>query len=660
MFQTTVITYGHLVQKRLCPVSAVVEPLKKLSVNNKRGSPQVGSLVFFRQNASSGCSLSPSYAAKRRFHFGITFLHIFLVLSPTLTAAQEVRLVADTARDALNEASLLRELRNNDDAVPQDFVAAARADYRRLLTALYAEGRYGGSVSITIDGVEASTIEPLAAPGRIDEIIIAVEAGPRFTFGDVALEPLPPGTILPEDLGPRRTARTERIRTAVSTGIDSWRDLGYATVQVSEQQIIARHADRKLDVFVGFAPGPQLRFGNLSVSGNENVDTGRIREIAGLPAGEVFSPAAMETAEQRLRRTGAFDSVALAEASTVGPNDTLPIEAQVVESKPRRIGFGLEFSSIEGLTLSSFWLHRNLLGGAERFRVSAEVAGIDGETGGTDYALRGNFTRPATFDPDTDFFIQGEVSREDEPDYLLDKVSLETGFTRIISDDLTASAGIGLLTAREESDLGSREYTLLTFPLGATLDRRNEPTNTTDGYFADLSVTPFVSIEGDVNGGRVFADTRIYQTVSQADWLTFAARGQIGSVLGASIDEAPADFLFYSGGGGTVRGQPYKSLGVDRVSGMETVTTGGTSFLGAQLEARFAIGDRTSLVGFYDIGHVGDTETPGQAGDWHAGMGFGLRYETGIGPIRLDLATPANGDDAGENLQVYIGIGQAF
>ena len=90
------------------------------------------------------------------------------------------------------------------------------------------------------------------------------------------------------------------------------------------------------------------------------------------------------------------------------------------------------------------------------------------------------------------------------------------------------------------------------------------------------------------------------------------------------------------------------------------MTTGGTSFVGAQLEARFLVRDSISLVGFYDIGFVGETATPGEAGDWHAGAGFGLRYETGIGPIRLDLGTQASGDDAGNDLQVYIGIGQAF
>ena len=41
-------------------------------------------------------------------------------------------------------------------------------------------------------------------------------------------------------------------------------------------------------------------------------------------------------------------------------------------------------------------------------------------------------------------------------------------------------------------------------------------------------------------------------------------------------------------------------------------------------------------------------------------MGLGVRYDTFIGPIRLDIATPARGDDAFAEAQLYIGIGQAF
>ena len=293
--------------------------------------------------------------------------------------AQEARLVAPVARDALSDASLLLQL--DDGAVPQDYIAAARADYRRLLTALYAEGYYGGTISITVDGAEAANLSPLAAPSVINNVVITVQSGPQFTFGATDIAPLPPGATLPDAFRSGQVARSDEVERAVSAGLRSWRDQGFAKVRVAGQQITARHDSDTLDVDVDIATGPRLTFGPLTVSGNEAVRTERIRTIAGLPTGEVYSPAAVESAERRLRRTGAFDSVALRESNGIGPNNTLPVTAQVVESKPRRIGFGLELATIEGLTVSSFWLHRNLLGGAERLRVDAEIAGIQGSTG---------------------------------------------------------------------------------------------------------------------------------------------------------------------------------------------------------------------------------------------------------------------------------------
>ncbi|MFN3663717.1 autotransporter assembly complex protein TamA [Yoonia sp.] len=567
-------------------------------------------------------------------------------------------MVADNAEDALTAASLLLSL--EDTAGPQDYVAAARADYRRLLTALYAEGYYSGTVSITVDGAEAANISPLAVTSAIGEVVITVNSGPAFTFGQVSIAPVPPETEFPADLGPTERARSGEIRTAANAGVTAWRELGYPLAGIDTQQIVARHADEKLDVTVGLNPGPQLRFGELEVNGNFRVRPERIREIAGLPVGEIYSPDAVDAAETRLRRTGTFNSVALRIGEEPGPDETIPVRAQVDEAALRRIGFGIELSSVEGLTLSTFWLHRNFLGGAERLRVDASVSDISGETGGTDYSLRASFARPATFGADTDFYIEAEVSRQDEPTFLIDKFEIETGLTRYLTDDLTVRAGIGLLTAREETELGERDYTLVILPLRATLDRRDNAANAASGYYLDGRATPFVSIDGELNGARLYGDARVYRSFGENDGLTLAARGMVGSLVGADISDAPADFLYYSGGGGTVRGQPYQSLGVETLVGGDVVTTGGTSFLGGQFEARFDIRENLSLVGFYDVGYIGETAVPGESGDWHAGAGIGARYDTGIGPIRLDIGTPASGDDAGGSVQVYIGIGQAF
>lgn len=581
--------------------------------------------------------------------------------------AQNVQLVVeggnDALRTALEAASLLVTLATEEASAPQDFVAAARADYRRLLTGLYAQGYYGGAISITLDGREAATLAPLAAPPAIADVRIAVAAGPRFTFGRTDIAPLPPGTLMPESFGPGEVARSGAIREAVRSGVAAWRDIGHAQAEAGAQEIVAQHPERRLDVGVQIAPGPRLTFGALTVSGNIRVRTDRIVDITGLPTGRVFSPDEVERATARLRRTGAFASVSLAEAEETGPDQTLPFTLSVIEQPPRRLGFGIELSSLDGVTLSSFWLHRNLLGGAERLRIEGRISDINADAGGTDYRIAAAFNRPATFGPDTDLSVTAEVERQDEPGYLLDQATLEVGLTRFLRNGVTVGAGVGLRTAREETTLRTRNYTLLTLPLSAELDRRDAPLDATAGYYLNVEATPFLGLEGGADGARLFADGRVYYSLGER--VTLAARGQFGSVLGADLFDAPADFLFYSGGGGTVRGQPFRSLGVQlrRIfpgAGLSEPDIGGLSFVGGQFEARIGVTDRISAVGFYDIGFVGEEALPSDLGDWHAGAGIGARYSTGIGPIRLDLATPASGDNAFESLEIYLGIGQAF
>ncbi len=557
----------------------------------------------------------------------------------------------------LRGASLSVSLAQEGAQSAQDLVAAARADYRRLITGLYSEGYYGGSVSILIDGREAATIAPLDAPASVARIDIVVTPGPRFTFGTASVAPLPQGTVLPDSFATGQIARADTIRGAAVVAVEAWRDAGHAKAAPSDQSITANHADRTLDASVTIAPGPRLSFGPLTVTGNVDVRAERIVEIAGLRSGTVFSPAELEAVATRLRRTGAFRSVALSEAESASADGTLGITAQVVEDAPRRLGFGVEYSTVEGLGLSGFWMHRNLFGGAERLRAEAEITGLGGETGGVDYRLGASFLRPGTFHVDTDLYANAGIELADEPEYYLEQASVEVGLSRMFGDNTAASAGIGIVAAHAEDDLGIRDYTLLTLPITGEMDRRDDALDATGGYFLSLDITPFLGF-GDVESGvRVYGDGRYYRSFGANDRTTLALRGQLGSVVGPDILMSPADFLFTSGGGDTVRGQGYQSLVVDLGGGN---SSGGLSFAALSLEARVDVTEKIGVVGFYDYGFVGETAIPFEDGDWHAGVGLGIRYDTGLGPIRVDVATPASGPNAGQSFSFYVGIGQSF
>ncbi len=559
---------------------------------------------------------------------------------------------------ALEGGSLLHEQTLTDENPPStaEVLAAAQADYKRLLAVLYDNGYFGGVINITLDGREAATIPPVQPPSRVSRVMIKIDPGPKFQFGRTAIAPLTDETAVPSGFAKGETASLGVLKTAVSDGIDGWRQQGHAKAALIAQELTADHASKRIHANLTLDPGPRLRFGPLLVEGESDVRRDRIVDIAGLPEGEVFSPNEIRLSTERLRRTGAFGAVALSEAELIGPEGTLPISAQITDAPKRRLGFGAELSTLEGLSVSAYWLHRNFLGGAERLRLEAEVSGIGGNSGGTDYLLGARFERPATFNEDTDFYALALFEQLDEVSFFSRQLDLEAGIERIASLERTYTLGLGLRTARTRDVFGESRYTLLTLPLSAEFDYRDKPLNAKEGFYIKAEATPFVALHGADNGIRTFVDARGYKTFGTARPLTLALRGQFGSVYGPALSEAPADYLFYSGGGGTVRGQEYQSLGVP----VGTETAGGRSFVGVSAEVRKGITDQIGIVGFADAGYIGEEQFYDGSGTWHSGAGLGLRYDTAIGPIRFDVAVPLSGPDTNENYQIYIGIGQSF
>ncbi len=559
----------------------------------------------------------------------------------------------DALRDAITSASLVRQTRDDGVVEPAALLAAAQADYARLLGVLYDRGRFGGVISILVNGREAASYSALARLNSVTDVRIRVAQGPLYRFGTARVAPVPHGTTSPEGFAPGATASTSAIVAAAERAVTDWRDAGHAKVEITDQRITARHADAQVDTSLTVAPGPRLTFGPVAVRGNSAVSTRRILKIAGLEEGKRFEPEEIENAANRLRRSGSFDSVTVDEAKDIGPNATLPLTIGVTEATPRRFGFGAEISTVDGLGLSGFWLHRNLLGGAERLRLDGEIEGLIGQTGGTDLRFGLRYERPATPSTDIDLFAELTYEILDQPSFSSDTTEFTLGFTRFASDRTTLNLGAGFLKSNTEDEFGTESITLITLPFGGLHDRRDDKLDATKGFYADLDVTPFLALSGTSNGAQITFDGRAY---TGGERLTFAARAQIGALFGPSIEDSPAFYRFFSGGGGSVRGQDFQSLGVE-VGG---VSTGGRSKLLLSGEIRADMTDTIQLVGFVDWGTVSENSLPGFSGDSHAGAGFGLRYKTGIGPIRLDIAAPVSGSTPADDFFIYVGIGQAF
>jgi translocation and assembly module TamA len=132
----------------------------------------------------------------------------------------------------------------------------------------------------------------------------------------------------------------------------------------------------------------------------------------------------------------------------------------------------------------------------------------------------------------------------------------------------------------------------------------------------------------------------------------------VGSALGVSREEIPADERFYAGGGGSVRGIPYQLAGpLDE----DDDPLGGRSLLEVGAEIRYNFTESLGAVLFLDGGTVYSSAYPDFSEELLWGAGPGLRYYTPIGPLRLDVGVPLQPREGVDDLfQLYISIGQAF
>jgi translocation and assembly module TamA len=574
-------------------------------------------------------------------------------------------------RRQLETASSLWTDRETPASGNAGLLSKARGDYRRLLAALYAAGYYGPAISIRAAGQEAADASLDASFAAPVPVVIDVQVGPQFRFGRAEIVNAPPEVVFEREsietpahagFAVGETARSGIINQASALTIEAWRHLSRAKARETDREVIADHATDLLDVTLAIEPGRAARYGPTYVTGSNRVDPAFIAFMADLPEGAPFDPDDLDEGLERLNRLGVFRSLRFEEAEEIGPDGSLPITVRVEDRRPRSIGAGATYSTIDGIGVSAFWEHRNLFRRAERLRFSASVDGIGSiDVDEFSYEFAVNFTKPGVWTPDTNFVAGASAFRLDYETYRQQGIAGSVGITQQFSRRLTGSALVQVSRSRYEDDFGTRDFTIFALLGSAAYDRRNVPLDATRGYYLAASFQPFYEAEFGNVAARGTVEGRGYLSVGSEDHITLAQRVLVGSYAGAPPEESPPDLLFFAGGGGSVRGYAYQSIGVESFPFEgEEIVIGGQSMVVTNSELRWRFTDRWGGVGFVDTGLVAEESTFSGESDFRVGGGAGVRFYTGIGVLRADVATPLTPRDEDGYVALYIGIGQAF
>jgi len=204
-------------------------------------------------------------------------------------------------------------------------------------------------------------------------------------------------------------------------------------------------------------------------------------------------------------------------------------------------------------------------------------------------------------------------------------------------------------------------------------ETRDKPLDARRGSFATLNLAlTSTAIGATASFAKLFGQ---YATYKSAGPVVFANSVRLGLAKAVEGSFVPTSELFFSGGGTSLRSFPINQAGPQRIvpfcnvlqgeSGCVDVTVpvGGRQLFIVNSEMRFPLGITKALGGviFYDGGNVYRAINFNDfVRNYTNTVGFGVRYSTPIGPVRIDIGHNLNPVPGIHSTQYYITIGQAF
>ncbi len=551
----------------------------------------------------------------------------------------------------LRAASGLIGLQTRAPTDAEGILSRIGAEPDKLRPALESEGYWAGGVSVAAPG---RALEPavLAAPPSPVSLEIRVERGPRYNLRRVETTGGPPVPLATG--GP---ARAEAVLAAQEAAAVALRRDARPLARI-ERQVTVDHAARAMDVTFTVTPGPQADFASPTVAGTERVNPEVVRRVAALRlAGLSYSPDRLDRARADISALGPFGSVRLEPGTALDADGRLPVAITVRERPFRAISAGAAYETNYGLALRGSWEHRNLFGGAENLRVELETSRLGNKLDRTNARAAVTYRQPLPFDFDGALVASAAFVRERLDSYDRDAFVFSLLYQRRLSERWTISTG----PVADIGQSGAPGDRLTPYQVaGWTVQGRYDSTDslldprrgiralgTVTPSYAFEQATPFVALR---LGGSTYFD------LSGGGRTILALRAGFGSLLNGSAGSVPPSQRFYAGGGGSVRGYDYQSIGPRDARGRPA---GGASLLEGSIELRQRIGRSLGFVAFVDAGAVG-TGAGAPTDAIRAGVGVGVRYYTAIGPIRADVAVPLVRQQGSGSFGLYLGIGHAF
>ncbi len=422
-------------------------------------------------------------------------------------------------------------------------------------------------------------------------------------------------------------------------------------------------SDASANITFNIQEGDVTLFGKTVIVGNERTKRKVIKRELLHKKGYPIDYRLIIEERRRLYRLGLFEDVEVILSDKKNNKRDVLYKLKELPAGAVEFGFGYgEYERYRGFFGIS---HRNLWGMNRQVSFKTELSTLRQR-----FVL--SYVEPWFLGreiPLTSIFLHEHRKQKDidtgETRYRLRRNSISIGIERRFNETLRAElyydfSRVRTFDVKPDIVLSRQDIDALTISSirpGLIYDTRDNPIDPKSGVLAGLSL----SIASDI----LFSETDFikltayaskYQSLSRAAVLAVSVRG--GGAQGfRETRDLPIVERFFLGGGATVRGYKQDSLGP---KGIDGTPKGGNAFMMANLELRADIWRGLGIVAFADGGNVWGRIDDMDITNLKYTVGLGLRYDTPVGPIRIDYGHKLDRKEGESRGAIHFSIGHAF
>lgn len=489
------------------------------------------------------------------------------------------------------------------------------------------------TVTLTIDKGEPVRVR------RADLIIEGAGGDDRYLKEDLAAFQPRQGEIF--DHTTYETSKLQIVRRLA--------DRGYFDADFTHRQVEVTRAEHAADIHLAWASGIRYDMGP-TVFHQDKFEPGLLDKLVYWEEGSYFHQGKLDRLRESLVGLDYFSTIDIQADPDKAEDGRVPIDVNLALAKRNIYTAGVSYGSESGPGIR-LGLDRRYLN-SRGHKLSTQL----------DYAqkrktLLTQYRIPAFKWLDGWYTIALQASDE-QTDYIdLRHVEFIGSRSGQLDDDWTAVASIHALRERwkyleEDStldvDQAPYRYATFTYP-----SLQANYVSTPVGSNSPERLAGSLLLRGGLEGAG--SDANFFQLHARARWSrqfrsnsAVIVRGEFGHTFTNALVDMPPSLRFFAGGDRSIRGYAWREVGPRQgkyALGAKNVVTGSFEY------EYYPGGGPWGGAAFVDTGSAFDGSRP----QLSTGVGFGLRWRSPVGPVRIDIAHGL--DDPDSSFQIYLNIG---